>query len=580
VLSIDDFSKSAPPPGRLLRAAGSAAALALVGIGLVSGWYWLRVIGPPKLVLRQVTVGFLAVVLAGYFVVLATAVLGAMILGWFLWWSRRRPGSHRLKAARWLLLCVSCAIGLGLAETTAASWLARTHRLPALPERFTDPTFPHDELSIVLIGGSSALGVPYEDWVSVGAIVGHELRQAIPSRRFRVDVLAEKGATLEAMHLKLAGLSRRPDALIVYSGHNEFLARFALANRMSYYDDEPWVRRRGGWLERAGRISPLFTLVAENLEKQRVGMVPRRNYGPVETLVGRPVCSTAEADAVVADFHRRLEAIVADCERIGCLPILIIPPGNDSSDPNQSYAAPSTRQDARQVLFRQLETIRALEPRDPGGAIAAYRQFVAEQPSHAEAHYRLARLLEAAGSIAEANRHYILARDRDGLPLRCITPLEAAYRTVAKRHERSVVLVDGPAVFRAKSHRCILDDYLFHDNVHPTLTGHVALAEAVLGGLKARGAFGWPESTPAPVLDPRRCAAQFGLDATSWAIVCDRCAVYYGLFASIAFDPSERTAWRDRYSAAARQIRAGTRPEDVGLPALSLAGDPIHISPR
>jgi len=577
-LSIDDSPRPAPPPGHLVQAAGSAAALALAGIGLMSGWYWLRVIGPPKLVLRHVTVGFLAVVLAGYFVVLAAAVLGATILGWFLWWSRRRQGAPRLKAARWLLLCVSCIVGLGLAETTAAAWLARTHRLPALPERFNEPAFPHDELSIVVIGESSALGVPYEDWGSVGAIVGHELRQAIPSRRFRVDVLAEKGATLEAVHRKLAGLSRRPDALIVYSGHNEFLARFSLSNRMSYYDDEPWSRRRGAWLERAGRISPLFTLVAENLEKQRVGMVPTKNFGPVETLVGRPVCSPAEADAVVADFHRRLEAIVADCERIGCLPILIIPPGNDSSDPNQSYAAPSTHQDARQLLFQRLEAIRALEPRDPAGAIAAYREFVAEQPTHAEAHYRLARLLEAAGTIAEANRHYILARDHDGLPMRCITPLEAAYRTVAERHERSVVLVDGPAVLRARSRRSILDEHLFHDNVHPTLTGHVALAEAVLGSLKARGAFGWPESTPAPVLDPRRCAAQFGLDATTWAVICDRCAVYYGLFASISFDPSERTAWRDRYAAASRQIRAGIPPENVGIPGVGLADDPLDTS--
>lgn len=572
-MSIDDSPRPVFLPGRLVQAAGSAAALALAGIGLMSGWYWLRVIGPPKLVVRHLTVAFLAVVLAGYFFVLAAVVLGAMILGWFLWRSRRSPGASRLKAARWLLLCVSCMAGLGLAEITAATWLARTHRLPALPERFTEPALPHDELSIVVIGASSALGVPYKDWISLGAIVGHELRRVIPSRRFRVDVLAEEGATLEAMHRKLAGLSRRPDALIVYSGHNEFLARFSLSNRMSYYVDEPWARRRSAWLERAGRISPLFTLVAQNLEKQRVGMIPVNNFGPVETLVGRPVCSPAEAAAVVADFHRRLEAIVADCVRIGCLPILIIPPGNDSSNPNQSYAAPSIRQEARQVLFRRLESIRALEPRDPAGAIAGYREFVADQPTHAEAHYRLARLLDAAGSIAEANRHYILARDHDGLPMRCITPLEAVYHTVASRHERSVVLVDGPAVLRARSRRGILDAHLFHDNVHPTLTGYVALAEAVLGGLKARGAFGWPESTPAPVLDPRRCAAQFGLGATAWAIVCDRCAVYYTLYSSISFDPSERTAWRNRYADASRQIRAGTPPENVGVPGVGLGGD-------
>ena len=53
---------------------------------------------------------------------------------------------------------------------------------------------------------------------------------------------------------------------------------------------------------------------------------------------------------VVADFHRRLEAIVTDCEQIGCLPILIIPPGNDASAPNQSYATPWTDAATRRAL--------------------------------------------------------------------------------------------------------------------------------------------------------------------------------------------------------------------------------------
>ena len=102
-----------------------------------------------------------------------------------------------------------------------------------LPTKFVEQAGPGQRIPIVVIGESSALGVPYEDWLSVGAIVGRELERAIPSRRFRVEILAEKGATLEAMHLKLAGLTRRPDALIVYSGHNEFLARFSFSNRVA-----------------------------------------------------------------------------------------------------------------------------------------------------------------------------------------------------------------------------------------------------------------------------------------------------------------------------------------------------------
>ena len=211
-----------------------------------------------------------------------------------------------------------------------------------------------------------------------------------------------------------------------------------------------------------------------------MGLIPTRMFGPRETLVGRPVCTPEETDAILADFRRRLESIVADCERIGCLPILIIPPSCDAWDSNQSYGAASMRQDQREVLFRRLTATRDQEADDPAGALAAYRAIVADQPTLAEAHYRLARRLEAAGSFDEARDHYVLARDRDGLPMRCTTPLEDAYRAVARRSPQ-VVLVDGPAILEGRSWHGILDDRLFHDNVHPTLAGHVALAEAVLG---------------------------------------------------------------------------------------------------
>ena len=212
----------------------------------------------------------------------------------------------------------------------------------------------------------------------------------------------------------------------------------------------------------------------------------------------------------------------------------------------------------------------ALEENHPDRAIAAYREFVAEQPMYAHAHYRLARLLESAGSFTAANDQYILARDYDGMPLRCIAPLENAYRAVAQRRSQAVMLVDGPAVLRAKSRHGILDDNMFHDNVHPNLAGHVAIAQAVLGGLKARGAFGWPASTPAPVLDLGRIAEEFGIDSAVWATICERAAAACGWLEFLTVDPAERMRWRARYAAAARKIRAGTRPEDTSIPGVGI----------
>ncbi len=218
---------------RLVRAAGSAVALVLMSTVILLGWDWLKAIGPSYDYPRYLAIRFLEVFLAGYFVVLTAAALGVVILGSVVWRSKSRS-----KAGRWLLLCGSIVLGLVMAEAAAAVWLSWIHRLPALPHRFTGPAHPGDEILIVVIGESSALGVPYDDWISVGTIVGRELQKAIPAHHFRIEILAEKGATLESMHLKLTRLTRRPDALVVFSGHNEFLARFSLSNRVAYYFDE------------------------------------------------------------------------------------------------------------------------------------------------------------------------------------------------------------------------------------------------------------------------------------------------------------------------------------------------------
>jgi hypothetical protein len=556
---------------RLVRAAGSAAALVFLGVVVVLGWDWLKALGPHHHYPRYLAIGFLEVFLAGYFAVLPAAALAGVILGTVVW---RSPS--RSQVARWLLLCGSIVVGLVMAEGAAAAWLVWIHRLPTLPYRFSGSAHPGDEILIVVIGESSALGVPYDDWLSVGTIVGRELQKAIPAHHFRVEILAENGATLEAMHLKLSRLTRPPDALVVYSGHNEFLSRFSLSTRVAYYSDEQLFWRWEAWIERPGRFSPLYRLILENLEKYRVSVMATGSLGAMETIVGRPVCTPDQGKAVLTDFHRRLEAIVTDCERIGCLPILIIPPGNDASEPNQSYADSGTGAATRKVLARRLMEILSIEEGETDRAITAYQEVVAAQPIHAHAHFRLARLLQSARSFVEANRHYIQARDHDGLPLRCITPLEVAYQAVARRHASSTVLVDGPAVLRTKSRHGILDADLFHDNVHPTLIGHIALAEAVLGAMKARAAFGWPVSALAPILNPQRCADEFGIDAFAWATVCDRSAAYYGLLALLPSDSAERVRWADRYATAARRIRAGVRPEDVGIAAVGIGHTEIR----
>ena len=118
------------------------------------------------------------------------------------------------------------------------------------------------------------------------------------------------------------------------------------------------------------------------------------------------------------------------------------------------------------------------------------------------------------------------------------------------------ILVDGQAVLRDRHPRWLLDDYLFNDGMHPSFEGQVALAEAILAGLREHQAFGWPASRPAPVIELADCARHFDVTTATWKEVCRFAAGFYRTTLPIRFDPAERAGQGDsprRGAAAARR---------------------------
>ena len=94
-----------------------------------------------------------------------------------------------------------------------------------------------------MLGESSASGVPYQDWLSVGEIVAWKLQEALPARRFPMTSLAKPGLKLDEVHCLLGTVERRPDLVILYAGHNEFQMRYGWSHGAPHYaDDRPRAR--------------------------------------------------------------------------------------------------------------------------------------------------------------------------------------------------------------------------------------------------------------------------------------------------------------------------------------------------
>ena len=267
------------------------------------------------------------------------------------------------------------------------------HRYPRLPTEFV--ASPPDEYRIVVLGGSSAAGEPYWPWLSVGQIVAWKLSEAVADRQFPCEILAYPGDSLEMQHHKLADLKHRPDAVIIYAGHNEFVARFE--------------EEREGWLDgqaataiarltrSATATSSFCSLAYEIISKNRLDRPP--SLALRHEIIDPPVCSHVEWAGIRDDFHRRLEAIVSYCDQIGALPILIIPPANEAGyEPGRSTISPPLPANERRRLADEFREARACRVNRSGASEVRYRAILERHPDFAEAHFRLARLLERQGA--------------------------------------------------------------------------------------------------------------------------------------------------------------------------------------
>ncbi len=510
----------------------------------------------------------LACLAVGYPILAAGVILLAGLAAIGLFTARRRRGRLRAVLARIALVATTGLFGLCAAEIAVGFYMGWVHRAPRLAMR--DSPAPQagssDDVSIVIVGESSAEGVPYRDWLSAGRVVVWQLRRLFPQRMFHIEVQARAGWTLEQMHQKLAESRHRPGALILYAGHNEFASRDHWSGEVPYYVDDPlpaWPLRLADW---SASRSPVCRLIREAFDRE---LVAARPAGGNRRLVDSPAHRPAQFEQRLADFRSRLDAILADLKAAGVLTVVIVPPGNDAGfEPSRSILPPETLRPEREAFAAAVLQARALEATDRPASIARYRALIARQPGFAETHFRLARLLEAASAWDEAYREYAAARDLDGHPMRCLSAFQEAMRELTALH--GAILVDGQAVLRARHPHGLLNDDLFNDAMHPSFEGHVALGEAVLAGLKDRGAFRWPPDLPAPTIDLSKCARHFDVTTATWKEVCRFAVGFYRTTAAIRFDPAERAAKADRYEAELRRLEKGADAERGDCPGIGV----------
>ncbi|MFP8879682.1 MAG: tetratricopeptide repeat protein [Myxococcota bacterium] len=351
---------------------------------------------------------------------------------------------------------------------------------------------PANVYRIFCLGGSTTFGRPYNDATSFCGWLRVLLPIAAPARRwelinagaigygsYRVAAVAEEIARYE------------PDALVVYTGHNEFLERQTYEQ---LFGSPSLLLDSRDALSRTRTYTALKGLVAM-VRGQELREPMQRVAGPeqarevLDQSIGPDAYERNDRVArdVMEHFRRNLMRIARAARAADAAAIFIVPASNlrDSSPFKSVGDAAVSRADQQQ---RDSLLAAARRDRNRGrseAALASMARAVALDPRHADSQYLYGHLLYDAKRYREAAEAFRLARDEDICPLRAASPVLESIREVARGHGAG--LVDFARSLERRSEHGIAGENYFFDHVHPTIEANRLIALGVIDALRALG---------------------------------------------------------------------------------------------
>jgi tetratricopeptide (TPR) repeat protein len=340
---------------------------------------------------------------------------------------------------------------------------------------------PEGTYRVFVLGESSAAGFPYGRWVSPGEFLARRLQRGAGDRDVEVITTAMAAVTSYVLlDFVEEILAREPDAVVIYTGHNEYLgiggvgssyvgasspalARLTLSLRRLhlYRGFETWLSR---WL--GGHATP----AEEGTLMSRVARERQIPYG--SALYERGL------EQFRGNMRRILERFVA-----AGVPVFVGTLASNERDqpPFMNVLAENTETTAWEATTTRGRE--AFEAGDAATAETAFRQALAMDDGAADAWYGLGGALLSQGRRSEAREAFLAAKDRDALRFRAPEAMNAILHELATA--TGATLVDSQKALATASEDRIIGADLMLEHLHPNVRGYFLLADAFYAPLAA-----------------------------------------------------------------------------------------------
>ncbi len=408
----------------------------------------------------------------------------------------------------------------------ARRYFAREAGIPNPNPDFFSAEKPASSFRLFVQGESSAAGFPYYRGASFPQVLAARLRAAYPGRTVEV-VNTGMAAIASFTLLDLADeiIAEQPDAVLVYTGHNEWYGALGAASTQT-------LGRSGGLVRLYLRLRDWRTV--QLLRDAIAAVRPRRAPpggtsagnaagGGGTTLMQRMVGEEAvplggeSYRAGLAQFEENMDLLLARYARAG-VPVFV---GTLASNERDQRPFVSVTAGGAPDPYDPVPDLRCIDAADSTGdaatLVGAFEQAAKADTASAFRAFVLGRARLAAGDSSGARDALRRARDLDALRFRAPTDANAVLRRVAARHGATVVESEARLETVAPAGSIGYETMLEH--LHPTLDGYALIADAFFDALTGAGL---PAPNPRPTPPGRRFTLITAADSFGAVLRVDR----------------------------------------------------------
>jgi lysophospholipase L1-like esterase len=309
---------------------------------------------------------------------------------------------------------------------------------------------PKNTYRIFVLGGSTTAGFPYGNSITFPRILYRRLSDTFPGKRIEVVNTAMTAInTYTQLDFMDEILQQKPDAILIYSGHNEFYGALGIGS-MESFGKSRWMVKTILTLQKF-KIYLLMRNVVSTIKGWFSGSAPQDAENETATLMERIVkdkyipMNGDDYQAGKNQFRKNIEEIIEMARDAG----------------------------VKVIISELVSNIKDNKP---------FESVKSDSLPSADEQYKKALESLKQGNYNEAKKEFYFAKDLDALRFRAPEEFNKIIHEVAD--ENKVPIVPMEKYFEEKSPHGIIGDNMMLDHLHPNIDGYFLMADAFYNTMK------------------------------------------------------------------------------------------------